>query len=470
MNKIKIPLLKSFQAKVTLVLILSLLFIGALNNFLIYQYALDSQFNAIRNKLKVIAQTAALMIDADVISRIPLRKEGMNTPEYKAIVRKLEEIKKANPPIKFIYTMAPTEKKGVCRFIVDPDVPTEKEIAQGLTNYPGDEYDASRFVEMCKAFEGPAADTKLETDEWGVTLSGYAPIRDKNKKAVAILGVDMMADDVFSLQKQVHRRAVLVLGLGILLSFILGFLISKRISSPIKKLVEGTHHVAGGNLDHLVEVSGADELVELAKSFNDMSMSLSKARKRLLKYFYNIVQSLIRVMEARDPYTKGHSEKVAEYAEKIALKMGVPDEKVELLKEIALLHDIGKLGIQEKILNKKGKLTEEEWEIIRKHPIIGEDILKPVHISQEMLTIVRSHHERFDGNGYPDKLSGESINILASIVSVADAYDAMTSPRAYRPALNREKAVEELKKNSGTQFHADVVETFISIMGQTPST
>jgi putative nucleotidyltransferase with HDIG domain len=176
------------------------------------------------------------------------------------------------------------------------------------------------------------------------------------------------------------------------------------------------------------------------------------------------VQSLIRILEARDAYTKGHSEKVAEYSEKIAKGMGFDPEKVELIKEIALLHDIGKLGIHESILNKKEKLTDQEWEIIKTHPIIGEEILKPVNISEELLTVVRNHHERHDGNGYPDRLSSDSISIFASIVSVADAYDAMVSPRAYRPAMPKAKAVEELRRNRGTQFSSIVVDTFLAVI------
>ncbi len=131
---------------------------------------------------------------------------------------------------------------------------------------------------------------------------------------------------------------------------------------------------------------------------------------------------------------------------------------------MALLHDIRRFGIQEKILNKKDGLTEEEWEVVRKHPIIGEDILKPILLNEEMLAIVRGHHERYDGKGYPDKLSGDNINIFAAILFVADAYDAMTSLRAYRPALSKQEAIEELQKNRGTQFNPRVVDAFIQAL------
>jgi HD-GYP domain-containing protein (c-di-GMP phosphodiesterase class II) len=129
-----------------------------------------------------------------------------------------------------------------------------------------------------------------------------------------------------------------------------------------------------------------------------------------------------------------------------------------------MLHDIGKLGIQDSILNKKEKLTDEEWDIVRQHPILGEDILRPVSLNREMLAIVRAHHERYDGKGYPDKLKGKEIDIFAQILSIADSYDAMTSARAYRSPLDQAKAIEELRKNKGAQFNGEIVDVFIEIL------
>jgi putative nucleotidyltransferase with HDIG domain len=317
---------------------------------------------------------------------------------------------------------------------------------------------------MVKAFNYPTADRKLEKDEWGVTLSGYAPIRDKNGRAVAVLGVDMDAADVYKIQRGVHMRALIVLFLGVLLSLFLGKVISRKFTAPIERLVRGTRHIAEGNLQYRVDVRGRDEVSELAHAFNKMAGNLDESRRKLLNYFYDVVQALVRSLEAKDHYTRGHSERVAVYSEKIARKMGFPKEMAALLKEAAVLHDIGKLGIHEDILNKKDRLTDQEWEIIKQHPIVGEDILRPVLLTQEMLAMVRSHHERYDGRGYPDKLMGENISIFAAIISVADAYDAMTSPRAYRGDLGREKAVEELKKHKGAQFNEKVVDAVLHVL------
>ena len=456
--------MSSFRTRVTLVLVLSMLFVMSLGNFLIYKFSLNAQFNQLRERLMVIASTASLMIDADSLLRIPLNRDGINSPQYKVIADKLNKIKQVNPSLKYIYTMTKTDKEGIWQFIVDPSPVSEEDIRRGATSYPGDKYDASRFPEMLKGFIGPAADKKVMVDEWGVTLSGYAPIRDKDDKPVAILGVDMSAEDVYRTQREVLARAISVLGIGVFTSIILGLLISSRITKRIGKLVEGTRRIAAEDFEYKVEVKGHDEISELASSFNKMAEILAESKKKLQDYFYRVVQSLVRILEAKDTYTRGHSERVADYAQSIALSMGFSKEKSDLLKKAAELHDIGKLVTHENILNKKGKLTEEEWATIKKHPIIGEDILKPVLMDEDVLAMVRSHHERYDGNGYPDGIKGDNINIFAQIISVADTYDAMTSPRPYRSALSKEEAIEELKRNCGTQFNTQIVKAFLKVL------
>lgn len=458
----------SFRAKVTVILVLSFIFVSGLSSLLIHEFAIKSQFNQLRDKLMVIAQTAALMVDADSAVAVPLNREGINTVQYKSIAEKLKKIKAVNPIIKSIYIMAKTGKEGIWQFVVDPD-PVVKGKRLSPTSYPGDQYDASRFPEMLKGFLGPSADKKLMLDEWGVTLSGYAPVFNKNGKTAVVLGVDISAEDVYNTRKAVHRRGIFVLITGIFVSIALGLLISRRITYPIKRLAEGTRRIAAEDLQYKVEVSGKDEIRELADSFNSMAQSLFESRMKLQDYFYRVVLSLLRILEAKDVYTKGHSERVSEYAKKIALKMGLPAQRAELLKKLAQLHDIGKLVIYEGILNKQDKLSEKEWEVIKEHPVTGEEILKPLFLDKEMLAAVRSHHERYDGKGYPDKISGENISIFAQIISAADSYDAMTSARAYRPALSRDEAARELKNNSGTQFNPQVIKAFLSVLQEEPS-
>lgn len=457
-------LFRSFHIRVALAIIASMLLIFSLSSFFIFKYSLDSQFEAIRVRLMVIARTAALMIDAKTLDEVPLTHEGVNSPAYLTLAQKLNKIKSANPQIIYIYTMKKTDEEGIWQFVVDPEPVTKKRDEVILTSYPGDAYKASRYPEMMKAFEGPSADKALTVDEWGTLLSGYAPIYDDKGKAVGMLGLDIKSDDIYHMQQQIYWRGLMVLGVGILLSLLIGGLAAQRVSRPVAQLTEGARQLSSGHLDYRVNVAGGDEIGDLAHTFNVMAMNLEGSRDRLLEYFYDVVKSLVKILELRDQYTRGHSEAVAEHAGKIAQRMGYSPPTVQLLKKMTLLHDIGKIGIRDTILNKNGTLTPEEWLIIKKHPVMGEEILKPILHDEDMLAVVRSHHERYDGGGYPDRLNGEKINIFAAIVTVADAYDAMISTRSYKSAMTSADAIQELQRHSGSQFHPKVVEVFVQIL------
>ncbi|RPI97157.1 MAG: hypothetical protein EHM32_02040, partial [Spirochaetales bacterium] len=182
-----VSLFRSFGAKITLILILSMLFSGAMANFLIYKYALDNQFGQLRDKLKTIAVMSALEIDAEALGRIPLSEDAVNTADYKAVADRMRLIRNAVPSIKYIYTLAKTENPGILKFIVDLE---NKDKSDTPSAKPGEEYDASGFSQMLAGFDAPASDDKMDRDKWGVFLSGYAPVRDARGNTVAIVGVD----------------------------------------------------------------------------------------------------------------------------------------------------------------------------------------------------------------------------------------------------------------------------------------
>jgi putative nucleotidyltransferase with HDIG domain len=173
-----------------------------------------------------------------------------------------------------------------------------------------------------------------------------------------------------------------------------------------------------------------------------------------------IVSTLIEAVEAKDRFNSGHSRRVAELAVRFAdlLDLSGPDR--ELLEIGAKLHDIGKIGIPEEILNKPGKLTDPEFDVIKSHPVIGEQILRPLDFLAEVRPIVRHHHERWDGRGYPDGLRGAQIPPLAALLSVVDAYDALTSDRPYRRGMDGEEAMRILAEGAGTQWDPDLVRRF----------
>src|SRR3954466_10277732 len=185
--------------------------------------------------------------------------------------------------------------------------------------------------------------------------------------------------------------------------------------------------------------------------------------RRLEELFLASVQSLAEALEVKDPYTRGHSVRVSHYSVVIAQELGLEGE---LLRQIELgghVHDIGKIGVREDVLNKPGKLTEEEYKHIMTHPMVGWRILAPLlGDTPEALNIVRSHHERFDGRGIPDGLSGTNIPLEARIAAAADSFDAMTSDRPYRPGLSMEAAIAELVRCRGTQFDPSVVDAVVA--------
>lgn len=183
----------------------------------------------------------------------------------------------------------------------------------------------------------------------------------------------------------------------------------------------------------------------------------------------NIVETSVRYLEAKDPYTAYHSDRVAAIARDIALQMGLPPDQVHLVETGARLHDIGKLKVPENILKKEGGLSKEEWNDIAKHPEYGFQLLKPLEpLLGEVFPVILHHHERWDGQGYPKRLSGYEIPLLARIVAVADAYEAMTSDRPYRRAKNPEEALREIQDLAGIQFDPRVVEAFTSAWKANP--
>jgi response regulator RpfG family c-di-GMP phosphodiesterase len=193
----------------------------------------------------------------------------------------------------------------------------------------------------------------------------------------------------------------------------------------------------------------------------------TKVRQRtrqLRRTYLSAIDSLVRTLEARDPYTSGHSMRVREYALKLARGLDLPGRQRRQIGLAAKLHDIGKVGLSEAILNKDGALTETEQAAVREHPVIGERILTPIIRNPAVLRAIRGHHERYDGGGYPDGLAGDALSLETRIITVADCFDAITTSRAYRRALPRAKALAVLQDAAGTQLDPKLVAVFLELM------
>lgn len=186
----------------------------------------------------------------------------------------------------------------------------------------------------------------------------------------------------------------------------------------------------------------------------------------LQKSFLDVVAALVKAVEAKDKYTRGHSQRVTEHSLCMAEALGLSKEEMKIIKSCGLMHDIGKIGIGDSILHKPSALSSKEYEIIKAHSVMGEEIIQPIGFLKKGLPLIRHHHERYDGKGYPDGLQGKAIPLMARILAVADSFDAMTSDRPYRKALSLEKSIRELKKESGTQFDPEIVKAFLTLLSQ----
>ena len=227
-----------------------------------------------------------------------------------------------------------------------------------------------------------------------------------------------------------------------------------------------------GASDFIAKPCDVDRLTELIRKHLDFqrkrmrksSRSVPKAQYFTRELFLDILASLVYATESKSKYLKGHSQRVAKLSKKIGMEMGLDSNEMEILGYSAIIHDLGKIGVRDAILDKKGKLTEAEWKNIKKHPVIGSAIISQIRLLHLEEPIVRHHHERFDGKGYPDGLKGADIPLAARIIAIADTYDAMVCNRPYRHKMTQEEAVNEIKRNSGTQFDPDVFKIFLKVV------
>jgi response regulator RpfG family c-di-GMP phosphodiesterase len=196
---------------------------------------------------------------------------------------------------------------------------------------------------------------------------------------------------------------------------------------------------------------------------DDLERAVRRQTRRVRKTFLSALTSLVRTVEERDQYTAGHSRRVRAYSMHLARALGFDRKQKRLLSLSAQLHDVGKVGIPDAILNKPGKLTEEEFAVVRQHPETGERIVTPVVRNRDVLAGIRGHHERLDGSGYPDGLKGDQIPLFAKLIAIPDCFDAMTTSRAYRDAMPVLQALEIIRAGSGTHFEPDLVRAFVEV-------
>ncbi len=253
---------------------------------------------------------------------------------------------------------------------------------------------------------------------------------------------------------------------GMMLAVVVAAAASRSITRPFNRLMDTLSRSERDGLlaPQFSGDSGVREVNHLARVLNGAAQSLRQSQADLDRAYVQFVETMAEALDARDPYTAGHSVRVGAYAYAIAREMGLPENQAETIRVAGQMHDIGKIGISDIILQKPGKLTPEEFGLVKLHPQVGRKILEKVGRFEKLLAPIEMHHENYDGSGYPYGRAGDRIPIEARILHVADCFDAMNTNRAYRMALPLQGAIEELRTNSGTQFDPAVVAVFLKMI------
>jgi putative nucleotidyltransferase with HDIG domain len=254
---------------------------------------------------------------------------------------------------------------------------------------------------------------------------------------------------------------------------VVGFLAAKAITFPIDLLTRRARSIAQRDFTQRAEIHSHTEIDELADTFNLMAEDIQRyignlkmASEQNRQLFIESIEMIAAAVDARDPYTKDHSLRVAQYSVILAQELGLPEEEVDKIRISATLHDVGKMGIEDRVFQKPGVLTKEEFEIMKRHTLIGYQIVAQVKQLTEMLPGIRWHHEALNGRGYPDGIKGDELPMIARIISVADTFDAITTERPYQAASEFPKALEILRKHAGTKYDPIVVDAMDSALAK----
>jgi HD-GYP domain-containing protein (c-di-GMP phosphodiesterase class II) len=292
----------------------------------------------------------------------------------------------------------------------------------------------------------------------------FMPLSDESGWGVV---VQTEEDVAYQTSNRLRNESFRTVGLVAAVALVLGILLAGAISRPVQKLAVAARRLAGGEYATRVSVNSRNEVGILADAFNVMGEEIQKAIEEVRRraeeneeLFMGSIRMLANAIDEKDPYTRGHSERVAYYSACLAKHLGMPPDEVSRVHLSGIIHDVGKIGIEDKILRKAAALTDEEYAIMKQHPTKGEHILDAVPLLKNRAGDGLMHHENVDGSGYPRGMKGEEIPLFGRIVSVADAFDAMTTDRPYSKAMSFEAGIARLKFLSGKKFDAGCVDAF----------
>jgi len=288
-------------------------------------------------------------------------------------------------------------------------------------------------------------------------IGTYSTMAEANWAIIAQRSLDQARQDAGV--NELNRQALVFVVVVIITAIVFGYFFAVGISSPVRDLAASTRAISRGEFHQRTPVRGATEISELAETFNKMAGDIEEYIERLKQaaeenreLFIGSIRMLAAAIDEKDPYTRGHSGRVAKYSMLIGKELGLSPEELDKLRISALLHDVGKIGVDDRVLKKPGVLTPDEFSLMKQHPIKGANIMRPIAQLKEMLPGIELHHEHMDGRGYPYGLEGHQIPVMARIIAVADTLDAMTTDRPYQSAMELEYALEQIKRLAGTKF------------------
>ncbi|HKQ85219.1 MAG TPA: HD domain-containing phosphohydrolase [Candidatus Acidoferrales bacterium] len=293
-------------------------------------------------------------------------------------------------------------------------------------------------------------------------IGTYSPIQELRWTVIAQRSLDNARADAGVEELTAQALSFVMVVTIVALSF--GYLFALGITRPIQSLVHSTRAISRAEFHERAPVRGAAEISELAETFNHMAGDIEEYVDKLKiaanenrELFLGSIRMIAAAVDEKDPYTRGHSGRVAKYSTMLGDAMGLSDEDLDTLKISALLHDVGKIGVDDRVLKKPGKLTDEEFELMKQHTVKGANIMRPVAQLKDMIPGIELHHERMDGNGYPYGLAGDQIPMMARIIAVADTLDAITTNRPYQSAMDLNYAVERISTLAVSKYDARVV-------------
>jgi HD-GYP domain-containing protein (c-di-GMP phosphodiesterase class II) len=314
-----------------------------------------------------------------------------------------------------------------------------------------------------------ASTREFEVEENGKKiemLGTYSPVQQLDWAVVA----QKPQDEAYRSASEMQRKAYILAIFAVLVSILISIFSARAISNPVEQLTESSRAIAKGDFSQRVQLQSMTEIGELANTFNTMSedlerfvFDLKRAAEENRALFMSSIQMIAGAVDEKDPYTKGHSDRVTRYTMVLANELGLLQEELEKIRIAAQLHDVGKIGIEDRILKKPGALTPEEFEVMKTHTTKGGAILRPVTALKEMIPGIEGHHESLDGRGYPYGLKGDQIPQMPRIIMVADTFDAMTTNRPYQAAMDPEYVIRIINSLANTKFDPRVVKALTSV-------